>query len=94
MPLRDVHHQLTIPPTTVWADDSLHDVASASAGNPGARVIAVVAGAGHLVGIIPMAAIIEHLLLELGTDVRRTTPDIVLGRKYVHQMEKHIRRSI
>jgi CBS domain-containing protein len=87
--MRDVHHQLTIPPTTVWADDSLHKVAAASVGNPGARVLSVIAEAGRLVGIIPVATVVEHLLLELGGDVRRTTPDIVLGRKYAHQAAVH-----
>jgi CBS domain-containing protein len=87
--MRAAHHKLTIPPTTVWADDSLYEVAAASIGNPGARVISVVAGTGRLVGVIPVAAVVEHLLFELGGDVRSTTPDIMLGRKYAHQMEVH-----
>jgi CBS domain-containing protein len=89
MLLREAHHELTIPPTTVWADDSLDEVAAASVGNPGARVISVIGAAGRLVGVITVAAVIEHLLLELGADVGRTTPDIALGRKYAHELSVH-----
>jgi CBS-domain-containing membrane protein len=94
MSMREAHHQLTIPPTTVWADDRLDEVVAASVANPGARVIAVIAGAEHLVGVMPVAAVIEHLLLRLGVGGRSTTPEIVLGRKYAHLAAVHLAKDL
>lgn len=94
MSLRAAHHQLTIPPTIVSADDSLDEVAAASVGNPGARVISVIAGVGRLVGVIRVAAVIEHLLLKLGADVGRTTPDLALSLRYAHELSVHQAKHI
>ena len=86
-PLRTTLQRLTIPPTLVRADAPLDGVAQSSLRNPGARVIAVIGAHDQLLGVIPLTALIEHLLLERAAPIAlRSTPDIVHGRQLGHHL--------
>jgi CBS domain-containing protein len=93
--IREAHRGLMIPPSMVRADSSLYEVAEAGIRNPGARVISVVDGDEQLVGLIPVAAIIEHLLVELAApELRHSLPDVVLGHVYARHLGAHQAKDI
>jgi CBS domain-containing protein len=61
-PIHALRHRLTIRPTVVRADASLESVAEAVRQNPAARVIGVIDEQARLMGVIPVRAVVEHLL--------------------------------
>jgi CBS domain-containing protein len=93
--MRETRHLFTILPTLVPADESLYGVAQSGIRNPGARVISVIEEQRKLVGVIPVAAVIEHLLLEFASPVvLSTTPTIIQTRKLAHHLGVHQAQDI
>ena len=94
-PMRETRHLLTILPTIVRTDESLYEVAQSGIRNPGARVISVIEEQKKLVGVIPVTAVIEHLLFEFTAPaVLSTTPTIIQSRKLAHHLSVHQAKDI
>ncbi len=93
--MQETRHLLTILPTVVRADESLHGVAQSGIRNPGTQVISVIEEQRKLVGIIPVTAVIEHLLFEFAASVMlNTTPTIVQSRKLALHLRVHQAKDI
>lgn len=63
--IRDADRLLTVDPIIVRVEDDLQHVAESAAEHPGARVISVVDGSGHLRGVIPVGVLLNDIFLKI-----------------------------
>jgi CBS domain-containing protein len=93
--LQEILGQLTIGPTTVESVTSLPGIAAAVLMNPGARLIGVVDATERLIGVIPVAAVAEHLLFAAAPQLfDEAIPDLVRAHVYARYLGERLARDL